>query len=142
MIEAQGLKVGNMKPADSPTVPANVVIGTDPQAQTAVDRGSPVDINFSSGKVNVPDVTGKTLSEAKKLLVGLKVGTTYVNDPNVPSGQVISQDLTAGASADQHSKITLTVSSGPAATPTPSNSPTVTPTPSASASASSTATAT
>jgi eukaryotic-like serine/threonine-protein kinase len=68
------------------------------------------------GGVQVPDVTGKTQSEATKALedAGLKAGAvTSTSDAEVPAGTVVRQDPAAGTEVDDGSAVSLVVSSGP-----------------------------
>ncbi len=52
------------------TIPAGQVIGTDPPAGTEVPRDSPVNVLVSQGPelIPIPDVTGKSVSEATQIL--------------------------------------------------------------------------
>jgi len=64
----------------------------------------------------VPDVSGKSLSEALALLknAGLKEGTAvYDHSDSIPNGNVISQSIAAGSQATFNSPIDLHVSLGP-----------------------------
>ena len=64
----------------------------------------------------VPDVTGKTESDASATLAeeGLVTGTiTYVSDSQVKAGHVKSQEPAAGTETNVGAKVALTVSKGP-----------------------------
>ncbi|HTX70659.1 MAG TPA: PASTA domain-containing protein [Thermoleophilia bacterium] len=77
---------------------------------------------LGSGGVTVPDVTGKSESEATQLLesAGLKVGeVTQVADANVTVGAVVHQDPAAGATADKGAEVALGLSTGPGLTTVP-----------------------
>ncbi|TPW76731.1 Stk1 family PASTA domain-containing Ser/Thr kinase [Schumannella sp. 10F1B-5-1] len=66
-----GLKLGETTQAQSPNVPAGQVISTNPTPGTPnVDAGSKIDIVVSTGTVDVPDVRGKSITEAQQLLSG------------------------------------------------------------------------
>ena len=73
----------------------------------------------------VPDVTGKTVEDAKKTLLAAgfqaKTGGQEASD-SIPQGMVSKTDPAAGAQANGGSTITLTKSSGPQAAPQPSGS--------------------
>src|SRR5262245_53661491 len=76
--------------------------------------------NFSGNdetatQVEVPNVVGKPVAEAKSQLEALKfkVETTPEASTTVPVDQVLSQDPTATTKADEGSTVKLTVSSGP-----------------------------
>ncbi|MDA8334607.1 MAG: PASTA domain-containing protein [Peptococcaceae bacterium] len=66
-------------------------------------------------EVQVPDVTGRTYSEAHTVMSGAGLRTDMVSgvNPAVPKGLVISQDPVAGALVKQNRVVTLTVSQGP-----------------------------
>ncbi|TPW77857.1 Stk1 family PASTA domain-containing Ser/Thr kinase [Schumannella soli] len=66
-----GLELGEQTQAQSPTVPAGQVISSDPPAGTPnVDAGTKVNIVISTGTVDVPDVRGKSITEAQTILSG------------------------------------------------------------------------
>jgi len=76
--------VGGVAYANSETFPENTVIDQSVPADTKVSRGSSVVITVSKGRVTeettVPQLTGKPLAEAQKILAaaGLKIGNiTY-----------------------------------------------------------------
>jgi serine/threonine-protein kinase len=65
--------------------------------------------------VEVPDVTGKTQAKATSDLAELKLDVgdvTLKDDPEVPKGQVISTNPSAGDPAKPNSSVDLVVSSG------------------------------
>ena len=67
-------------------------------------------------QVQVPDVVGEDFETAERALTndGFTVAEPVEKtDPDVPEGDVISQDPEAGSDAEKGSEITLTVSSGP-----------------------------
>ena len=67
-------------------------------------------------QVQVPDVVGEDFGTAERALTneGFTVAEPVEKtDPDVPKGEVISQDPEAGSDADKGSEVTLTVSSGP-----------------------------
>ena len=64
----------------------------------------------------MPDVVGEDFETAERALTndGFTVADPVEKtDPDVPEGDVISQDPEAGSDADKGSEVTLTVSSGP-----------------------------
>ena len=67
-VSALGLELGSVTKENSPTVPADVVIRTDPAAKTSEFAGSTVNFVVSSGMVRLSDMTGQTLSAAIDLL--------------------------------------------------------------------------
>lgn len=79
-LERNGLVPGEQTSTASDTYFANTVVDQTLQAGARVPRGTPVGLVVSSGKstdeIEIPDVTGRTLAEAEKLLTqaGLSVG--------------------------------------------------------------------
>ncbi len=72
-------------------------------------------LKTADGKVKVPDITGKTASEAQSILkkahLGLKFGGEQAS--NQEEGQIISQNPKSGASVDEYSTVVYVRSSGP-----------------------------
>ncbi len=124
-ITAAGLKVGTITTQTSSTVAAGLVISQNPTAGATANSGSAVNLVVSSGAapttVTVPNVVNKTQAAATSAItaVGLKVGTvTTQTSSTVAAGLVMSQNPTAGATANSGSAVNLVVSSGPAPAPT------------------------
>ncbi|MCK4026828.1 Stk1 family PASTA domain-containing Ser/Thr kinase [Streptococcus suis] len=104
----------------SDTVSAGKVIKTSPNANTSHQKGTTVTVTVSKGvePVEVPDVTGKSLSEATQMLksAGLIVGTTTEEfSVQVESGYVISSDPVATTTLEKGTAVNLVVSKGQAA---------------------------
>ena len=102
----------------SDTVDEGVVISTDPSAGSTVTDGMSIVMTVSRGKktVSVPSVTGKTQSDAEKLLKNsnLAVGSvTREYSDSVAEGKVIRQSLVAGSTVQENTAVDLTVSLGP-----------------------------
>jgi serine/threonine-protein kinase len=92
----------------------DTVTGQFPHAGTKVTRGSPVQINVSTGPkpVNVPNVVGLTYDQASSTLQSQGFGVKRVNvDSDQPKDTVVSQD--PSGSAAPGSSVTLSVSKGP-----------------------------
>jgi serine/threonine-protein kinase len=109
---------------NSDTVQPGFVIGTDPPAGELVDPSSNVTVYVSAGQllVEVPDVTGLTLTEARIALEadGFVVGeVTTDNDPEVEPELIISQTPAGNTDAPEGSTVDLVVSIGPGAEPIP-----------------------
>ncbi len=131
------LDLGNVKQVES-SEPEGLVLNQDPEAFTTVDVGTKVDIEVSTGVVEVPGVVGFTQSAATSALskAGLDVRVVTASSDQ-PVGSVTSQDPQEGAQVKKGTTVTVTVSSGPAPTQppvTPTPTPTQTPTPSGEAS--------
>jgi serine/threonine-protein kinase len=109
--------VVNAIPATSNTVPAGVVISTNPPAGTQRAKGSAVQLVVSSGQqqVQIPSLVGQTPSAAGQTLgqLGLTVGS-QVNESSssVPFGQVTRTDPPAGTKVVVGSAVTVFVSTG------------------------------
>jgi beta-lactam-binding protein with PASTA domain/predicted Ser/Thr protein kinase len=85
--------------------PSGTVFNQTPAAGSSVPSGSTVTLTVSNGKVTVPDVTGKSESDAKSALAGAGFTsvTTSTQSSSQPSGTVISQTPAGGAQADPSS---------------------------------------
>ena len=110
------------------------VLAQDPEGGASVDPGTTIKLTIALGKqtVAVPDLRGKTVSEAINLIfeANLKVGTsTEEFDDLIPDGSIVSQDPGAGQIVSQGLTVNYVVSKGPEPTPSPSPSPSPTPSP-------------
>ncbi len=110
-LESAGLKA---KKADgySDTIAVGKVITTSPGPGETAERGSTVSVFVSVGPqtVTVPDLTGKTISDARKSLqaVGLQIGAIYPAGNN-DNRRVISQDPPGGTKAQRGSAVDVFV---------------------------------
>jgi eukaryotic-like serine/threonine-protein kinase len=111
--------------------PAGQVVDQNPKANARVAAGTVVTVSVSNGKVEIPDVTGKSLADAHRIL-NLKGFFNIVDQRQAPPddfepGTVFNQDPVGGSRADADQKITLSVAGErPASTP-PSTPPSTTP---------------
>jgi beta-lactam-binding protein with PASTA domain len=117
-ILASGLSVGAVEQGSSATVPAGSVMGQNPAAEAMVPPGTPVDLFVSQGPqpVAVPDVVGRTQSDAEATITGsgFTVGAvTQVWSASVLTGSVAGQDPAAGTVMIPGSQVGLVVSRGP-----------------------------
>jgi eukaryotic-like serine/threonine-protein kinase len=92
-LEAVGLSVGDVQTEDS-AKDENTVIRTDPKAGQDVKRGSSVTLVVSSGEVNVPDVRGLPLDDARKKLtdLGMQPDSRAEISTAAPANTVIDQN--------------------------------------------------
>ncbi|MBI4546416.1 MAG: PASTA domain-containing protein [Ignavibacteriae bacterium] len=97
-LEREGLKLGAIEYQFSDQFPPNTVIEQKVNAGATVKRNTYISIILSQGKskeqITVPDLTGKTLSEAESILssTGLSVGNiTYVQSSDLLPNTVIEQ---------------------------------------------------
>jgi serine/threonine-protein kinase len=123
------LALGTVTQVDSDQ-PEGYVLSSTPAAGQQVDKDSLVNITVSNGKATVPDVVGKSESEAKSQLQqagGFDVTVDTVEDGTVSPGTVVDQKPSAGTKVKRGSTVRITVAKAP---PPPPTSPTPTPTPS------------
>jgi serine/threonine-protein kinase len=117
ILEGTHLVIGEPTRVYSDTVKLGYVIATDPVGGTSLPRGTAVSLVVSKGvqPVDVPDVTGKSLDDAKTALkdAGLRGKVTQEKyDEQVNAGDVISQSPKDGQ-APKDSVVALVVSKGP-----------------------------
>jgi len=124
----QGLAVGTVTEVDDPDTEAGKIIDTNPGAGTSVAPDTKINVRVGTGKVAVPNVVGKSQSEAQTTIAAakLQVETKFKATNEVPEGTVISQSPKDGT-VDIGGTIKITVAQKAAPTLTPT---TVTPTPS------------
>jgi serine/threonine-protein kinase len=102
-----GLKVGTTTPEDSATVPVGVVVETSPAAGTSVNSGTSIDIKTSTGKVNIPSLSGQTGASAGATLTSLHINFSVVPNAGCTGGTVSGQSLVG--EQPQNSSMTITV---------------------------------
>jgi beta-lactam-binding protein with PASTA domain len=109
-----GLEVGTTTKENSPTVPADTVIRTDPAAGTASYVGDSINLVVSSGLVSVPDVTGQALNEASTTLQSLALQVSVDGDPGCKTvaGNPVSSQSVAAGDAPQKSAIVIRYCTG------------------------------
>ena len=115
-LEADGFEVITTA-EENPTKEANAVWSQVPAAGESVSQGGRVTIiyNPSNQPELVPDLRGKTLDEARGLLLGLglTIGTvTPQNDDTVPENTIISSSPKAGETVLGGATIDIFVSQG------------------------------
>ncbi|HTK67462.1 MAG TPA: Stk1 family PASTA domain-containing Ser/Thr kinase [Pseudonocardia sp.] len=114
----QGLKpnIKSVPSPDSPQVPAGQAIRTDPAANSQVAKGTQIDLYISKGpaQVTVPNLTGKTQSEAQQalLVANLTLAPTPTYTPTFDPAQidkVLDQSPKPGQNAPGQSQVTITI---------------------------------
>ncbi len=70
LLTAANLADGEVTKENSPTVPANTVIRSDPESGSTMPAGGHVNLTVSNGRVTVPDLTNQTIEVASNLLTG------------------------------------------------------------------------
>jgi beta-lactam-binding protein with PASTA domain len=119
LLERTGLRLGEVSHAPSEEYPVNTIIeqGYAPGAKARKDAR--VDVTVSLGPVDlsvaVPDLIGKTLSEAKKMIegAGITIGNiTYIPSPDLLPNTVIEQFPHAGELVEAKQAVDLVVVQG------------------------------
>jgi serine/threonine-protein kinase len=115
LIEEDGLEA-------SPTfeindrIPENEVFKQDPEPGTRLNRGDEVKLTVSQGrgKVGVPDVTGKSLSDAEAALqdAGFEVDVRQEASDSVEKGKVIRTEPAANTQVERGSEVVVFESTG------------------------------
>src|SRR4051794_24724285 len=115
-----GLTVGNVDSQDAAGVAAGLVIKTDPGAGDEVARDTPVTLILASGNVTVPNVVGKSIKDARKLLneQGLNVDTVKAPSAEVAPGTVTAQNPSPKSTVKVGSSVEVTIAEPPAVTTT------------------------
>lgn len=105
--------------ASSSSITKGYVISTEPAAGAAADEGSEIKIVISTGPdivmTQMPQLKGlsKDAAIAKIESSRLSVGTISTAESDLDAGTVIDQNVAAGTQVEEHTKINITVSSGP-----------------------------
>ena len=107
------LVLGTITQSDSPTVAKNMVMSSEPAANTQVTAGTVVNLVLSTGSVLVPDVVNLDISDARAQLTAPQVGYTVETDVDVTcegtaGTVVVAQSISAGIQP-QAQTITLTL---------------------------------
>ncbi|EGT3614679.1 Stk1 family PASTA domain-containing Ser/Thr kinase [Clostridium perfringens] len=118
-LENIGLKLGDVSYQYSDSVPKGQVISQTPDANTPVDKDSKVNITISKGQeirtttVTIPDVSGKSVDEAKSILSNAGVGVNAVKGEAAKSegeaGKVYSQSQSGSLTIKKGEKVTITI---------------------------------
>lgn len=108
-----------LEQAPSDSITKGYVISTDPVAGAAADEGSEIKIIISTGPetvmTKVPQLKGlsKESAIAKIESSNLSIGSISTAESDLVAGTVIDQNIAAGTEIEEHTKIPITVSSGP-----------------------------
>jgi beta-lactam-binding protein with PASTA domain/tRNA A-37 threonylcarbamoyl transferase component Bud32 len=119
LLADKGLKLAAGPAETSDTVGRGLAIRQDPEAGTEAEQGSTVTVVFSSGRsaFPVPDVIGKSESQARKALEGT-AGNFKVKEETVKQDSAEKEGTVLAVSPDPNGQypsgqvFTLTVSSG------------------------------
>ena len=108
-----------LEQAPSDSITKGYFISTDPVAGAAADEGSEIKIIISTGPetvmTKVPQLKGlsKDAAIAKIESSNLSIGSISTAESDLDAGTVIDQNIAAGTEIEEHTKISITVSSGP-----------------------------
>lgn len=108
-----------LEQAPSDSITKGYVISTDPVDGAAADEGSEIKIIISTGPetvmTKVPQLKGlsKDAAIAKIESSNLSIGSISTAESDLVAGTVIDQNIAAGTEIEEHTKISITVSSGP-----------------------------
>lgn len=113
-LEELGLQMVVEERRTDERVPGGRIISQRPPAGRKVAEGEKVAVVISKGPryVQVPDLEGMTVAQAKKVLQnnGLSLGRQEeASDPQRPEGCILAQDPAAGRSVDKGSGVTVYV---------------------------------
>ena len=114
-VEQRNLQIGNIVKKYSNLYPEDVIISQVIQPGSRVKKNTKIDVIVSQGAqlgdIIVPDVTGKTLTEAKKTLQDKKliVGKITYQPSDLPTGKVLDQYPRKDKSVSEKSTVDLFV---------------------------------
>jgi len=118
-LERNGLKLGDIENTPSDEFPENTIIGQSIASGTEVKKNSSISITVSQGKmtdkITVPNVVGKSFTEAEKTLgeAGLKIGqVTYQSSSILLPNTVVDQYPRNGEIVGYGEKVNLFVIKG------------------------------
>jgi serine/threonine-protein kinase len=121
-LQAMGLVtlVGHREPSGK--APPDSVIGQSPAQGQTVQPGQPVSITLALALPKVPDVVGRTVAEATRMMeeagYAVQVGAP-LPDPTLKKGLVVTQSPKAGAALEAKSAVVVQPSAGPDAVEVP-----------------------
>jgi eukaryotic-like serine/threonine-protein kinase len=120
-VEQARLIVGEIRETYDATVPSGFIIVQDPAPGASVAIGTPVNLTVSKGQqaIVLPDVVGRSLDDARRLLQDLGVtlrNVTQTPRDDVPAGQVIAMTPPAGTSIAHGDAVSVTIAVHPAGT--------------------------
>ncbi len=115
-LEKVGLKISEGDLVYSSKYELGEVVSTDPTPGSMAKENSTVEVNICKGAEagTVPDLTGKTLEEAKSLIdrYGFKIGNIDTKVSSEPKDTVLEQDPKGGAETTPGGYINIVVSDG------------------------------
>ena len=113
-LEAVGLVLGTTTEGHSPSYAAGMIVSTTPALGTKLIQGSKVNVIVSDGKIEIPDLKGKTVTDANNLLSTLSITPTVQADTTCAKAEqptVKSQSPAPGV-VPQGTAVTITYCAG------------------------------
>src|SRR5690606_33671943 len=130
-LESRGFVVNEPSEREDESEDPGTVLSQTPAAGGSVRYGASVDLVVATapGPVSVPNVAGRQLADAQKVLSDAGFGTEPAEEysDSVPEGQVIRTDPGANEQVERGSTITVIVSKGPKPAPSPTKTPSESP---------------
>ncbi|MCF2707224.1 Stk1 family PASTA domain-containing Ser/Thr kinase [Arcanobacterium haemolyticum] len=125
-LEQDGLLLGTTTSVDDGSQEKDRIVSQEPGAGKTANKGTKVNVSIASGNVEIPDLTGKTVAEAQKILtdLGLTLDET-INEQETSSytaGTIISQTRTG--LVQKGATIGVTIATAPTSTPSPTSTET------------------
>jgi serine/threonine-protein kinase len=115
LLKGEGISRGIVTDSASDE-PRGQVLASDPAPGTRVALPAAVALTISAGpgSVQVPDVIGQSVTEARLLLqqLGFRIRTQNDSASSMPSGVVVQQAPTPGASTRSGAVVTIVISAG------------------------------
>lgn len=113
-LEAVGLVVGTTTEAHSPSYAAGLVISTTPTLGTKLIQGSKVNLLISDGKIDIPDLKGKTVTDANNILSTLSITPNVQADKSCAKGEqpTVQSQSPAPGIVPQGTAVTISYCSG------------------------------
>lgn len=113
-LEEAGFVVGEVTSGHSAVITEGRIISTDPASGTSVLQGSKIKLSVSDGKIEIPELRGKTVAEASALLATMQLTPTVKAEAGCAKSStptVVSQSVSPGL-VPQGTEITLVYCSG------------------------------
>lgn len=122
VIEREGLEWGSQTIVDNePDYEKDRVVRSTPEAGQQVERGTRIDIEVSSGRSEVPSLTGLTQDEAETQLAAMGLGVDFeeVESADAAPGTVIGQNYPEGTLVETGVRVTVQIAIEPEPTEEP-----------------------
>lgn len=118
-IENAGFEVGEVSRKYVRTEIIGTVLSQQPKGASKLPKGSKINLIINEGDKPVPNLVGKKVKEAEKLLkaAGLRLGEVRYVEDRPAKDTIISTNPMAGAKIVEFEKVDLTVSDGEASKP-------------------------